>query len=66
MSTDANFETNLKSLESNGFLLIENALSQERVEQWKKILYDLYDNEAYEINNSVGNVAFEKLLQTAT
>ncbi|MBT5830771.1 MAG: hypothetical protein HOH77_11335, partial [Candidatus Latescibacteria bacterium] len=57
------FEANLKDLESNGFLLIKNAIDQDVVEQWKSILYDMYDKEAYEINNSVGNVAFEKLLQ---
>lgn len=57
------FEANMKDLEANGFLVIENALDKETVEDWKKILYDLYDHEAYEINNSVGNVAFEKLLQ---
>jgi hypothetical protein len=57
------FEKNLKDLEDNGFLLIKNALDKETVEKWKTILYDLYDRGAYEINNSVGNVAFEKLLQ---
>lgn len=63
MANPAEFEANLKDLESNGFLLIKNAVNPETVEKWKSILYDLYDKEAYEINNSVGNVAFEKLLQ---
>lgn len=55
-------QENLTKLEENGFLLIEKALDETTVEKWKQILYDLYDREAYEINNSVGNVAFEKLL----
>ncbi|MCZ6632582.1 MAG: phytanoyl-CoA dioxygenase family protein [bacterium] len=56
------FQENLNHLEGNGFLLIENALDEETVVRWRETLYGLYDKEAYEIDNSVGNVAFEKLL----
>ena len=49
-------------LNRDGYILIPNALPQERVEQWKTVLYALYDRGAYEISNGVGNVAFEKLL----
>ena len=49
-------------LDRDGFILILNALPMERVEQWKTVLYALYDRGAYEISKGVGNVAFEKLL----
>ena len=52
----------LAQLNRDGFILIPNALPAERVDQWKTILYALYDRGAYEISNGVGNVAFEKLL----
>ena len=52
----------LAQLNRDGFILIPNALPAERVEQWKTILYALYDRGSYEISNGVGNVAFEKLL----
>ena len=52
----------LAELNRDGFILIPNALPAERVEQWKLVLYALYDRGAYEISNGVGNVAFEKLL----
>ena len=52
----------LEQLNRDGFILIPNALPAERVEQWKTVLYALYDRGAYEISNGVGNVAFEKLL----
>ena len=45
------------------FLLIRNALSTSLVSIWQEILYSLYQEERYEIDNSVGNVAFEKLLE---
>lgn len=57
------FEVNMKELEANGFLVVKNALDSETVEKWRSKLYDLYDKKAYEIHNSVGNVAFDKLLQ---
>ena len=60
---DATFQENLDQLNQNGFLLIVNALDEETVEAWRKILYDLYGKKKYEIDNSVGNVAFEKLLE---
>ncbi|MEM7034819.1 MAG: phytanoyl-CoA dioxygenase family protein [Chloroflexota bacterium] len=62
MSNDPNFVENLEALQRDGFLLIPQALDQATVEKWKEILYGMYDREEYEINNSVGNVAFEKLL----
>ena len=52
----------LEQLNRDGFILIPNALPAERVDQWKMVLYALYDRGAYEISNGVGNVAFEKLL----
>ena len=52
----------LAQLNRDGFILIPNALPAERVDQWKTILYALYDRGSYEISNGVGNVAFEKLL----
>ena len=52
----------LAQLNRDGFILIPNALPAERVEQWKSVLYALYDRGSYEISNGVGNVAFEKLL----
>ncbi len=56
------FQLQLEQLNRDGFILIPNALPPERVEQWKAVLYALYDRGAYEISNGVGNVAFEKLL----
>lgn len=56
------FEDGLTQLNRDGFLLLPEALPGERVEQWKSVLYALYDKGAYEISNGVGNVAFEKLL----
>ena len=55
-------ESQLKDLESQGFLLVKNALKQEVVIRWREILYSMYEQGKYEIHNSVGNVAFEKLL----
>ena len=49
-------------LNRHGFILIPNALPEEKVEQWKSVLYAYYDRGAYEISNGVCNVAFEKLL----
>ena len=62
MSVDT-FSRNLDYLNKNGFLLIEKALDIGTVEEWRKILYKLYESQMYEIDNSVGNVAFEKLLK---
>ena len=56
------FESQLKELKSQGFLLLKNALEFEHVVRWREILYGMYENGQYEVNNSVGNVAFEKLL----
>ena len=60
---DTTFQENLDYLNQHGFLLVKNALDDETVEAWRDILYDLYGKEKYEIDNSVGNVAFEKLLE---
>lgn len=62
MTTQPTFEENMAALKRDGFLLLPQVLDQDTVEKWKEILYALYDRGAYEINNSVGNVAFEKLL----
>ena len=56
------FESQLKELKSQGFLLLKNALEFEHVIRWREILYGMYENGRYEVHNSVGNVAFEKLL----
>lgn len=56
------FRENIEHLERSGFLLIGKVLNEETVTRWRETLYDLYDKGAYEIDNSVGNVAFEKLL----
>ena len=63
MSNPTTLEQNLAQLKRDGFLLIPQALDLAVVEQWKKVLYDLYAQKRYEISNGVGNVAFEKLLQ---
>ena len=56
------FESQLKELKSQGFLLLKNALEFEHVVRWREILYGMYENGQHEVHNSVGNVAFEKLL----
>ena len=61
-ATTGEIQERLDQLGRDGFILIPDALSMERVEQWKTALYALYDRGAYEISNGVGNVAFEKLL----
>ena len=63
MSNPTTLEQNLAQLKRDGFLLIPQALDLAVVEQWKKVLYDLYAQKRYEISNGVGNVAFDKLLQ---
>ncbi len=60
---EATFQEQMGYLNRQGFLLIENALDDETVKAWREILYDLYDRKMYEVDNSVGNVAFEKLLE---
>ena len=62
MTEPSSFADNLAALKRNGFLLIRQVLDQATISQWREILYGLYDRGAYEISNSVGNVAFEKLL----
>ena len=57
------FLENLDHLNNRGFLLIEQALDSETVEIWSSTLYDLYYQGQYQVDNSVGNVAFEKLLE---
>lgn len=63
MSNPTTLEQNMAQLKRDGFLLIPQALDLAVVEQWKKVLYDLYTQKRYEISNGVGNVAFDKLLQ---
>ena len=56
-------EKNLEFLRKNGFVIVKRALDKDQVSAWKEKLYSLYINQKYEINNTVGNVAFEKLLE---
>ena len=63
MSNPTTLEQNMAQLKRDGFLLIPQALDLAVVEQWKKVLYDLYAQKRYEISNGVGNVVFDKLLQ---
>ena len=62
MQTPADFSKDLRHLNEQGFLLVEGALSADTVAQWQDVLYGMYERGEYEIDNSVGNVAFEKLL----
>ena len=55
-------DSNLARLNRDGFLLIPGALPADTVSRWKHVLYGMYERKEYEISNSVGNVAFEKLL----
>ena len=55
----------LADLERDGFLLVPGALDDEAVAWWKGTLYDLHRRGRNEIDNSVGNVAFESLLKVA-
>ena len=57
------FQKNLDLLNNQGFLLIERALDRESVDAWARALYNLYDDGQHQVDNSVGNVAFEKLLE---
>ena len=61
-TTQTNFEDNLQALQQDGFLLIPQVLDQQTIDQWNQRLYDLYEKKEYDINNSVGNVAFDRLL----
>lgn len=62
MSQPQDFDTNLTHLQRQGFLLIPGALDADTVAGWKQVLYAMHERQEYEISNSVGNVAFEKLL----
>ena len=53
----------LAALERDGFLLVPGALDDGTVAEWKHTLYDLHRRGLNEIDNSVGNVAFESLLR---
>lgn len=55
-------QDHLDALTENGYLLIQNALDPDTVEQWKRVLYGLYGRKEYCGSNSVGNVYFDKLL----
>ena len=54
---------NLEFLQKNGFVIVKEALDKDQVSVWNDKLYSLYINQKYEINNTIGNVAFEKLLE---
>lgn len=62
MQPPSDFAKDIDHLNQQGFLLIPGALSADTVVQWKEVLYGMYERKEYEIDNSVGNVAFEKLL----
>ena len=57
------FRANLNHLNQHGYLLVEQALDSETVRLWARTLFDLYNDGEYQVHNSVGNVAFEKLLE---
>ena len=61
--TDVDAPAGLADLERDGFLLVPGALDAETVAAWKHRLYDLHRRGLNEIDNSVGNVAFESLLK---
>ena len=60
------FQEQLDQLNRDGYILIPNALPPGRVEQWKTVLYALYDRGAYEISNGVGNGRFREVARTGT
>ena len=60
---DREAPTGLADLERDGFLLVRGALDADTVATWKHKLYDLHRRGLNEIDNSVGNVAFESLLR---
>lgn len=66
LSADTNettiFEDQLDALDRHGFLLVRNALNQETVLAWRACLLGKYNNKEWDINNAVGNVAFDHLL----
>ena len=49
-------EKNLESLQENGFIIIKKALDKDQVSVWKEKIYSLYNNQKYEINNTVGKL----------
>ena len=53
----------LADLERDGFVLVRGALDAATVAEWKHKLYDMHRRGLNEIDNSVGNVAFESLLK---
>ena len=56
-------EKNLEFLQKNGFVIVKEALDKDQISVWKEKLFSPYIKKKYEINNTVGNVAFEKLLE---
>ena len=60
---DTEVPAGLADLERDGFLLVPGALDGETVAAWKRTLYELHRRGLNEIDNSVGNVAFESLLR---
>ena len=64
--TDREAPAGLADLERDGFVLVRGALDAGTVAEWKHKLYDMHRRGLNEIDNSVGNVAFESLLQPTT
>ncbi len=60
---DGDAPAGLEDLQRDGFLLVPGALDAGTVAEWKRTLYDLHRRGMNEIDNSVGNVAFESLLR---
>ena len=60
---DREVPAGLADLERDGFVLVRGALDADTVATWKHKLYDLHRRGLNEIDNSVGNVAFESLLR---
>ena len=52
----------LQTFLEKGFIHINNALDSSEVKKWNSNITSLYKSKLYDIDNSVGNVAFEKLL----
>ena len=55
-------EDQLDALDRHGFLLVRNALDEKAVNAWRDCLLRKYQNQEHDIDNAVGNVAFNHLL----
>ena len=62
-STISTLQEQLDALDQHGFLLVRNALDHDTVLAWRECLAGKYEREEWDINNEVGNVAFDHLLK---